>query len=320
MTYETFQQEVLTELQRKHFTGITPKLTQRTKRNGQIRHGILFDNSRTNASPVIYLEEYYAHYQMTGNFAEIIDILTNLYSRLPVMQVDKQKLSDFSLAKDNITMKLINTEKNLAFLETVPHIPFHDLSIVFYQILKIEHGRIIDMAINNESLKKWHMDVETLHEYALSNYTRLSPVKFTSVKQQFLDMGVPLQELTPESYGKPDERIIEDLDNSLYLLSNDRMTDGAILITCKNLMDAIGDFFGENYYVIPSSVHEVLLLPESKVPSKASLDIMIQEVNQTQVEPEDYLSDHAYYFSRSETSTIPFLFQNTVSPAISSIF
>ena len=320
MTYETFQQEVLTELQRKHFAGITPELTHQQKRNGQVRHGIAFHNDRTNASPVIYLEEFYTRYQATGNFAGIIDILTDLYSRLPVIQVDERKLSDFSFAKDKITMKLINTEKTRAFLETVPHIPFYDLSIIFYQILKIEHGRIVDMAISNELLEKWHMDVETLHVCALSNYTRLSPVRFTSMKQQILDMGFPLHELIPESDGTLDEEMDEDLDTGMYLLSNERMTDGAVLITCKNLMDAIGHFFGENYYILPSSVHEVLLLPESKVLSKESLDMMVQDVNQTELMPEDYLSDHTYYFNRSEKNTTLFLLQNASHHAIGGIF
>ena len=319
MTYETFQQEVLTELQRKHFKGITLELTQQPKRNGQIRHGIVFKNSRTNTAPTIYLEEFYAYYQTTGNFSEVIDILTCQYSSLPVIQVDEQELSDFSQAKNLIIMKLINTEKNLAFLKTVPHVPFHDLSIVFYRILKMEREKIIDMVINNELLKKWNTNVETLHAHALSNYPRLLPVKFTFLKHQLLNMGISCHKLMPEPYGTPDKRTDENFDNDLFLLSNEKMTHGAVLITCKNLMDAIGDFFGENYYILPCSVHEVLLMPESKVSSKVFLDMIIQEVNQTEVEPEDYLSDHAYFFDRNENSTIPFLLQNLSQHAVESI-
>ena len=70
-------------------------------------------------------------------------------------------------------------------------------------------------------------------------------------------------------------------------------------MTCKNLMDEIADFFKEDFYILPSSVNEVLLFPESKAHPKEKLDKMIQEINRDYLEPEDYLSDHAYYYSRS---------------------
>lgn len=87
-------------------------------------------------------------------------------------------------------------------------------------------------------------------------------------------------------------------------------------MTCKNLMDKIADFLGEDFYILPSSTHEVLLLPESKAPSKEELDQIVQEVNREALEPEDYLSDHAYYYSRSgqDLGGYKSLFQN--SPGI----
>ena len=81
-------------------------------------------------------------------------------------------------------------------------------------------------------------------------------------------------------------------------------------MTCKNLMDKIADFLGEDFYILPSSTHEVLLLPESRAPSKEELDQRIQEVNREALEPEDYLSDHAYYYSRSGQDSDDCFMQN----------
>lgn len=60
---------------------------------------------------------------------------------------------------------------------------------------------------------------------------------------------------------------------------------------------------GENFYILPSSIHEVILLRESFAEDAEYLRWMIQEVNATEVAPEEILSDRAYYYDR-ETDTI----------------
>lgn len=292
MTYETFQTEVLHGLQCREIGNAALTLTKKEKNNGQIRCGIVFSNPVTNTSPTIYLEDYYEFYQTTGHFDMAVDMIADLYRSLPAIQVDEKMLYDFSFAKDRIIMKLINTERNHTFLKTVPHLPFHDLSIVYSYFIGKTDNTVMDMPINDEMLKKWGVDTLTLHRHAMKNYIRLFSVKFSNLDQYLQDSGYT-----------EDEEDAADVDYErskvLYFLTNEPVRGGAVLMTCKNLMDKIADFFGEDFYIIPSSTHEVLLLPESKSPSKEWLDQMIQEVNQAHVMPEDFLSDHAYYYSKS---------------------
>ena len=65
-------------------------------------------------------------------------------------------------------------------------------------------------------------------------------------------------------------------------------------------MEKVYERIGENFYILPSSIHEVIVIPESKSPMRPQLDCMIQEVNETQVEEEEVLSSHAYYYSHKE--------------------
>ena len=292
MTYETFRREVLQGLQSRDIGNASLSLTKKLKSNGQIRYGIVFNNPATNTSPTIYLEEYYGLYQLTGNFTEIVNALVHLYRSLPAIQVNEKELYDFSTAKDRIIMKLINTEKNRAFLETVPHIPFQDLSIVYFYFMGKEGNRFMDMPVNDDLIRRWGIDTLTLHQQAMANYNRLLPIKFGSLNQLLLERGL----LDKKDYAALSE---DGWRNALYCLTNEFSTGGAVLMTCKNLMDKIADFLGEDFYILPSSTHEVLLLPESRAPSKEELDQRIQEVNREALKPEDYLSDHAYYYSRS---------------------
>ena len=206
-------------------------------------------------------------------------------------------------------MKLVNTEKNRAFLETVPHIPFQDLSIVYFYFMGNAGNRFMDMPVNDDLIRRWGVDTLTLHQQAMANYNRLLPIKFGSLNQLLLERGL---------LDKEDSAVLSDdgWSEALYYLTNEFSAGGAVLMTCKNLMDKIADFLGEDFYILPSSTHEVLLLPESKAPSKEELDQIVQEVNQEALEPEDYLSDHAYYYSRSgqDLGGYKSLFQN--SPGI----
>lgn len=292
MTYETFRKEVLQGLQSRDIGNASLSLTKKLKSNGQIRYGIVFNNPATNTSPTIYLEEYYGLYQLTGNFTEIVDALVHLYRSLPAIQVDEKELYNFFAAKDRIIMKLVNTEKNRAFLETVPHIPFQDLSIVYFYFMGKAGNRFMDMPVNDDLIRRWGIDTPTLHQQAMANYNRLLPIKFGSLNQLLLEHGL----LDKEDYAALSD---DGWSDALYCLTNEFSTGGAVLMTCKNLMDKIADFLGEDFYILPSSTHEVLLLPESRAPSKEDLDQIVQEVNREALEPEDYLSDHAYYYSRS---------------------
>ena len=86
----------------------------------------------------------------------------------------------------------------------------------------------------------------------------------------------------------------------MYVLSNNQRNYGAVSILYEGLLKDIGERLQEDYYVLPSSVHEVIIVPESNSPGQEELEHMIVEINETQVEPEEVLSDRAYYYSRKE--------------------
>ena len=296
MTYETFRGEVLHGLQCREIGNITLSLRKTLKSNGQMKYGVVFNNPSTNTSPTIYLEEFYEFYQMTKEFDTSVDLLIEIYRSLPAMQVDEKKLLDFSNARSRIIMKLVNTEKNRTLLETVPHIPFQDLSIVYSYFIGKSDDMLMNLPIDDRLLKAWGIDTLELHHLALSNYNRLLPVKFANLNQFLLDHDLIKREYFTALSDS-------GMSDSLYFLSNNCLANGAVLMTCKNLMDEIADFFQEDFYIIPSSIHEVLVVPESKVPSQKELDLLVQEVNQDYLDPGDYLSDHTYHYSKSGQNT-----------------
>lgn len=63
-------------------------------------------------------------------------------------------------------------------------------------------------------------------------------------------------------------------------------------------MEKVAELLGTNYYVLPSSIHELLILPDNGSMQLSELEAMVREVNATQVAPEDRLSDKVQYYDR----------------------
>lgn len=305
MTYEEFQKELLNHLQRKCGKGVTPELTHQLKENGLKKTGITLRCPDTISSPIIYLEDSFEQYQHSGGLDEIADEVLRLYRAIPKLNISEHFLADFNHIKGTITMKLINTEKNRAFLETVPHIPFEDLSLVYYCVLNVMDRGRGTMLIDNMKAALWSVDAKTLHQYALANYTDLLSASFMTMGQQIEAIFLSCSENLALEENSVLEMPDDGFEDCMYVLSNKCKQWGAALMTCKSLMDDIADFFREDFYILPSSIHELVLIPDSKSLSKDELDLLIQDINQTQVPPEEYLSDHAYHYSKKGKNTIP---------------
>ena len=86
----------------------------------------------------------------------------------------------------------------------------------------------------------------------------------------------------------------------MYVLSNEIRSFGAAAILYPGCLKKIRDYLGEDYYVLPSSVHEVIVVRESTAPDKRYLNEMVSEINESQVEAEEVLSDNAYFYSASQ--------------------
>jgi len=310
MIYEKFQKELINRLQTKCANGIHLELTRQLKNNSQAKIGILFKNPDTNTAPAIYLEEYYKQYQKDGNLEDIVDNILQFYNSIPLWSFDERSITDFNRVKNHITMKLINTEKNHELLDMVPYIPFEDLSIVYYCVLKVMDNEMGTMLITNQHVAEWGVDAEVLHQYALANYKGLLSTKFLSLSQQIALFLHPCDNSNPLGDACFVPEYNDHSDDFMYVLTNKLNQWGAALITCKSLMDEIADYFHEGFYILPSSVHEAVLVPDSKALPEDELALMMQEINQSELDPQEYLSGHAYHYSRDGKNSIPCFGQN----------
>lgn len=291
MTYQDFV-ETLTGLINTCATkGLHAELHTSLKNNNISRIGITISEPEVNISPTIYMEEFYQEFQQGLSITEILTNVMDIYKEIRFDHSwELDELRDFSSIKHKVVYKLIHKKENALLLMDLPFITYHDLAIVFYIILDMEDSGSGTILITNSLLSAWKITIDDLYCAAKINTPLLLPSKFSTMHSVICKMlGT--------------DNIDEDCcDNHMYVLTNSMSHFGAAVILYPNVLEEVAMELHDDFYLLPSSIHELIVLPRKYSPSTEDIDRMIVEINETQVSPDEILSDHSYYYSRLHKS------------------
>lgn len=289
MNYQLFISSVKEKIEALLEPNMSVNIHTTLKNNSKERTGITISNQDTNIFPTIYLEEYYTQYLSGRPVSDIAANIVDIYNEVKFEESwDIGQIQIFDRAKSKLAYKLIHFEKNRTLLNDVPFIPFHDLAIVFYLLLERTERGAASILVTNDLQRSWDVCLSELYQIASQNTPRL-------LSAELLPMYAMIQELSGD-YSYPEEK----LESHMYVLTNTQRYFGAACILYNRVLEDIGNQLNEDFYILPSSIHETIVLPVSNSNNKEQLDEMIAEINKTQVADEDVLSDHAYYYSRKE--------------------
>lgn len=284
MNYHQFVIEVKEKVEKILGENMSVEILTTLKNNGHERVGLSISDKCVNISPTIYLEEYFEHYESNYTIEGIAESIAELYHEVKFEHTwEVSSIQDFEQTKSKIVYKIINANQNQVLLATLPHKTYLDFAIVFYVLFEADSFGTATIPITNELMKLWNTNIEELYEIAHTNMPTLLPAEFK-----------PMHVVICELLRKKNLEMVEE--SPLYVLTNSLRCFGACCILYDGMLEEIGKELGENYYIIPSSIHEMIIVPESKSPAREELDEMIVEINETQVSAEEVLSDCAYYF------------------------
>ncbi len=292
MTYEQFQQDVLDTLEKWMPGNTTFTIRQIVKPNDRVLDGLIISDPQTDVAPTIYLNPYYDALSAGGaSFDEIIENIFRLYKdNRTTATFDQDSFLRWDLAKSHITYRLLNRKANEKFLEDVPFLPYMDLAVIFTYLLTVEEAGQGSIVIHDCHAKNWGVEAKDLYSEAMKNTPSLLPPVYKPMSEM-------LDDLLPGS----GEELPEDIPDML-VLSNSTKTYGAAAILYTDLLKSIAKKLDSDFYVLPSSVHEVLLLPAGDRDIRSDLSAMVREVNASQVPDGEILSDHAYYYCAADNS------------------
>lgn len=266
------------------------KITVRAvEKNNQVRrYALCIQEPDRNISPSIYLEEFYREYEKGRPLSEIAKALLSIHEKnRPAGRLDMSFFEDRKKVEGRIAYKLIHAGKNRGFLRQTPHIPYLDLAIVFYYCIKEIHHGNAQIVIRKEHSDMWGLSVRQLYELAAKNTPLLLPPKLVGLRAALADC---MEEDTVTEWG--------EADCPLYMLGNERNYLGAAAILYDGVLRDFADAHGSDLYLLPSSIHEFMLLPAGKGTEPHDLQAIVRNVNAEAVEAEEFLSDHVYYYER----------------------
>ena len=181
-------------------------------------------------------------------------------------------------------------------LEQVPHKEVADLSLLCYADLPVDQGGYnATFKITEQMLQKWNVDREELFQIASENTIPANePVlqNLEEVTRQILMGGAAPENLLKKEFDFSNQEVI------LLVLTNEKKNFGAAMMFEPKVMDRLSQSFPEGFYILPSSLHEVLILPDRGGISPKELGAMVREVNRSQVEKMEQLSDRVYHYDK----------------------
>ena len=289
MSYTEFRELILEALQGIIPKNITVKLVSAEKLNSYVRHGIMFERAELNYSPTIYLEPFYSSFQKGCSIEKLAEELYCCY-REETGQVPDciQMLQQYEAAKAYIFCKLIHIEENRRLLAETPHRIYLDFAIVPYFEVNGEQLYKGSVLLKNTYLSYWKVSEEELLDYAIEHTKKVKGVLLR-----------PMTEVLDSFLSEEDVEFAKHAGHEMYVLTNTEKFLGAMQIYFPDVLEMVSRRLKGDYYLLPSSVHEWIVIPAAQVLERELLFTMVREVNETEVLEEEVLSNNIYLYSAS---------------------
>lgn len=293
MTKQNFMEQLIEELYR-YFSPEQYQLEGSVllKNNDTKRYAILLKKIEGTVSPTIYLDNFYSEFEhgratIPETASHIYEQMHDFDDKIEAYQEFSAELSDCS---NKITYRLFQKRGINQFLESVPHLPFLNMAVVFYIIHHVSKEGMESICVTNELAGKWGLSAKSLYIIAEKNTPILLPPIIDTMEHTLeLLMGEINCAIEP---AKDSNKPIP-----MHIMTNKYQINGASVLLYHGLLDGLAEKLGTDLYVIPSSIHELIIMPaEDGSLSLSKLSDMVKEINENHVKEEEILSDCAYYY------------------------
>lgn len=242
-----------------------------------------------NTAPTIYLDSYYQEYLDGASLSSLAEKILSFHSENQTVKTCNLSFyTDFEQARKRIICRLVNYEMNQQLLEHVPHLCFLDLAIVYYYEAERNSFGNSGILVRNSHIEMWDIDISQLHAIALCNTRVLLPFRVGTMDMFAEITRIPLPPRDPDV-------------PQMYILTNEQLCFGAVNMIYDDILHSLSDKVGGDFYVLPSSIHECLILPicswNENEPQK--LQSIVREINQKYVSVEEVLGNHIYRYRRA---------------------
>ena len=287
MDYSEFIEKVREGLSDKLKPSYEIVLKKIAKNNNVDRYGLSVFSKEKNktdrVSRIVYLEDFYQEYQENQryNLEKIVEELYSIFLSFDMPEFNETDYTDINKVKDRIIFELVNYKMNEKRLSNRPFIRVMDLAIIF-AFVATDLGRDFGVIhITNEMANNFGLTKDEIWDIAKRNTPKLLEA-----------------DIVPMSSFVPDESEDTEADE-MYILCNKKKAGGAGVLLYDRILENISSKLESDLYILPSSIHETIIIRADKDKNISDLQDMVKNINNTVVSTEDILSDKVYHYIRS---------------------
>lgn len=257
--------------------------------NDVVKNGVLFEGiavGNGTLRPTIYVDSYLDR----DDLDVVVDEIENIYDKslIESLVIDTNKLMDWDYVKTQLQL-CIQKKGN----ENIVKRDFLDLEQYVRVIVDSDNKGTASFKVKPEHLEKFGIDENTLFNAAWDcTKPTLTSMDLLEIMAEM--MGTDIEELKSEA----------PMDMTQLVLSNKDKVHGAVAMCDTELLSKIADKYEADLAILPSSIHECIVMPVDIATSFTKLNKMVQEVNENEVAPEEVLSDHAYRFNHDTREVV----------------
>lgn len=298
MDKELFVESLMRSIKNTLGENVTVQQIEVLKNNDMQLNGLCLKRKDDVIGVNIYLDGYYERYLCGEEMESIIMDIKRLFEAdRPFGQCDLElikNIDDFNAIKEKLAVKLISKKRNVGYLQGKYYLDYLDFAICFLLQVNENDGYNASVVLPEAVVSKWEITKQEMLIQALSNMKKKHEPRILSMldvlKRMVADMSF-------------DEKM--DLDDyPMYVLENGGINGATGILYDGLLYEFANKLNVEKLVILPSSIHECILIPYKDDINLDSLCGMVKEVNATNVSPEDVLSDHIYIYDTKKNEIV----------------
>lgn len=264
----------------KEFTNYLPEKyrqmkleTRKITQTNRMLDGIVLIGDHGVPSPTLSINYMYKYYCESGDLKKSLEyaakVMDDSFSDMPIITFD---FLDSGMVKKNVIFQLVNTFQNKELLQSVPHRTFLNMSIIYRLVVDHRSNGALSTILTYDHINAYGMKEEDLFGYASRNTREILPPAF-----------YPLDPFVP-----------------MIILTNNKQLYGATILLYDEELQEIAQIFGENFYILPSSIHECIAVPAFAVTDPLECAKMVHSINMEELKITERLSNQVYYYDRAK--------------------
>ncbi len=297
MDYESFKQEMTEDIKQKLYErGIDDVEVNfhNVEKTNQSYESMTVVQGGSNIGVNFNIESAFEAYEHTGDYAGVLAestlVIMNGLENMPV--IDASELVNYETMKEKLSIEVISAEANVELLTKVPHENMEDMAVVYRFVLESNEDGRASILVTNDMIDRMGVTHEQLRADALENAPEIRPAVIQGMNEVMRKMMGPE---VFEMMGIP-----EQTEEMMYVASVPDKNAGAGVLAYQEFMDQAAERLGGDFYILPSSIHEILLVPDNGEQMADDLRDMVVQVNATEVRPDEKLSDNVYHYDSKE--------------------